>query len=171
MAKSYISIRNNHIHVCTHISINSTQHVRNTMHVHVITRPSSRLLYMGGSRGVHPLPAESALFEGHFSNQNFPQKRHSFIAQNQTIFPEKKCFFATRKDVESYSQMPGKRIISTSIFKFFWTPTPLGARRPFSEVAPPFQKSCIRLCNIWNHARTYKPCAFVNNPDRIPVEA
>jgi hypothetical protein len=44
--------------------------------------------------------------------KNFPQKRHSFIAQNQIFYPEKKCFFATRKDVESYSQMPGKRILA-----------------------------------------------------------
>jgi hypothetical protein len=40
------------------------------------------------------------------------QKRHSFIAQNQN-FPQKKhAFYATRKDVESYTQMPGKRILT-----------------------------------------------------------
>jgi hypothetical protein len=44
-------------------------------------------------------------------NLNFSQKSHSFIAQNQKFSPEKKpAFFATRKNVESYSQMPGKRI-------------------------------------------------------------
>jgi hypothetical protein len=42
-------------------------------------------------------------------NQNFPQKKHSFFAQNQKFPPEKNAFFATRK-TESYSQMPGKRI-------------------------------------------------------------
>jgi hypothetical protein len=76
---------------------------------------------------VHtPLPAASALFveECNFQclalcspekpfiaqNKNFPQKRHSFIAQNQTFSAEKNVFFATRKDMESYSQMRGKRI-------------------------------------------------------------
>jgi hypothetical protein len=55
--------------------------------------------------------AESALFgREQFSlvarnqNQNFPQKR-----QNQKFSSEKNAFFSTRKDVESYSQMPGKR--------------------------------------------------------------
>jgi hypothetical protein len=64
-------------------------------------------------------------------------------------------FFATRKDVESYSQMPGKRILALEFsnfsgFKFFWgrhrsfAPSALanGGLRPrrvcpFSEVAPP----------------------------------
>jgi hypothetical protein len=60
-----------------------------------------------------------------FSNQNFPhgtrslhknkispetQKRHSFIAQNQKFSPEKTLLFCNySKDVESYTQMPGKR--------------------------------------------------------------
>jgi hypothetical protein len=62
---------------------------------------------MGGSGGVgagsaHPLPAENALFVEDVcppvsietpkkasiaQNQNFPQKRHSFIAQNQQFSP------------------------------------------------------------------------------------
>jgi hypothetical protein len=39
-------------------------------------------------------------------------KRHSFIAQSHKFSPDKKCFFATRKDMESYSQIPGKRILA-----------------------------------------------------------
>jgi hypothetical protein len=82
-----------------------------------------------------PLPAESAPFcrSVQFSNQNFPQKthlfiaqnknfpqkRHSFIAQNKKFSPEKKMlFFATRNDVESYSQMPEKRILALEFSNF-----------------------------------------------------
>jgi hypothetical protein len=58
----------------------------------------------------------------------FSQKRHSFIAQNQKFSPEKTpCIFATRKDVESYSQMPGKRILALEFSNVC----------PFLEVAPP----------------------------------
>jgi hypothetical protein len=50
----------------------------------------------------------------HCTRPKFSQKRHSFIAQNKNMSPEKKLFFATtcRKDVESYFQMPGKRILA-----------------------------------------------------------
>jgi hypothetical protein len=37
--------------------------------------------------------------------------------------PEKKCFFATRKDMEFYSQMTGKRILALE-FSNFQTPDP-----------------------------------------------
>jgi hypothetical protein len=48
-----------------------------------------------------------------FQTKIFPRKgTHSFIAQNPIFSPEKKCFFATRKDVESYTQMPGKCILA-----------------------------------------------------------
>jgi hypothetical protein len=82
-----------------------------------------------------PLPAKSALFveECKFQTNNFPQKRHSFIAQNQNFPHEshlfiaqnpkfshnKVIFFANRKDVESYSQMPGKCILALEFSNFF----------------------------------------------------
>jgi hypothetical protein len=106
----------------------------------------------GRVQGVRtPLPTESALFcrRVQFSNQSFPQKRHSFIAQKQNFpqnprkgtrslhktknIPQKKtCFFATRKDVESYTQMPGKRILALE-FSIF---TALFAFHPTSYVSP-----------------------------------
>jgi hypothetical protein len=136
--------------------------------LHAFPQSCKTMCSMGGSRGRvqrvrAPLPAESALFCRRvlFSNQNFPQKRHSFIAQKPNFpqkirslvhctkpkfFPRKKpsCFFATRKDMESYIQMPGKRILALEFSNFSGEGPPkvlraFGARRvcPFSEVAPP----------------------------------
>jgi hypothetical protein len=86
-----------------------------------------------------------------FSNQNFPQKRHSFIAQNQN-FPQKKNYFlATRKDVESYTQIPGKHILALEFSNFSgpeMPPPPSSGLRAvcvvFQWLHPPFQKSWIR---------------------------
>jgi hypothetical protein len=107
------------------------------------------------SRENAPFPAKSALF---IDGCNFQcvspcsskhLKRHSFIAQNQKFFPDKKWFFATRKDVESYSQMPGKRILALE-----FSPARIFGRSlsgaapppavPFFRGWPPFQKSWIR---------------------------
>jgi hypothetical protein len=83
-----------------------------------------------GVQGVRtPLPAESALFpaesalfpaESALFCRIFPRKgTRSFIAQNQKFSPEKKyAFLATSKDVESYSQMPGKRILALEFSNF-----------------------------------------------------
>jgi hypothetical protein len=56
----------------------------------------------GGCRGCAPPSGRKCPFSGRkcpfcrrmqFSNQNFPQKRHLFIAQNQTFSPEKNLLF------------------------------------------------------------------------------
>jgi hypothetical protein len=73
----------------------------------------------------------------------FPRKGTRSLHKTK-IFLQKKSFFATRKNVESYSQMPGKRISALEISKS--RPRSVRPRRvcPFSEIAPPFQKSWIR---------------------------
>jgi hypothetical protein len=116
-----------------------------------------------GAGGAHSLPAESALFcrRVQFSNHNFPQKRHSFIAQKQNfpqkpskalvhctkpnIFPRKKnAFFATRKDVESYTQMPGKCILALE----------------FSNFSGEWRSSCVPF---------FRGCTRSRNPGSAPV--
>jgi hypothetical protein len=73
----------------------------------------------GGAGGETP---KKALV--HCTKQKFSAEKalQSLIAQNQ------KCFFATRKDVESYSQMPGKCILALE-FSNFLGEAPLGASR------------------------------------------
>jgi hypothetical protein len=90
---------------------------------------------MGVTAESAVFPAESALFVDECNFQCLSPvarntyKGHSFIAQNQN-FPQKKAlanctkpkifsrFFATRKDVESYSQMPGKRMLALEFSNF-----------------------------------------------------
>jgi hypothetical protein len=85
--------------------------------VSVITTP-----VMGGSRGkvqgvrTSPFRPKVPFFvEGcNFQTKILPRKGTRSLHNNK-IFPrnpEKPCFFATRKDVESYTQMSGKRILA-----------------------------------------------------------
>jgi hypothetical protein len=76
-----------------------------------------------GTGGAHPLPAESALFveECNYQNKIFPRKSARSLHKNK-FSPEKALLHCTilkfspeiRKDVEYYSQMPGKRILEFS---------------------------------------------------------
>jgi hypothetical protein len=82
-----------------------------------------RLRYMGGSRRVQgvstpfrpkvPFFVEECNFQTvHCPTPKFSPEKALVHCTKPKIFPRKKLFFATRKDVESYSQMPGKRILA-----------------------------------------------------------
>jgi hypothetical protein len=127
-----------------------------------------------------PLPTESALFcreECNFQTKICLRKGTRSLALHKTkIFPrkgtcsshktknfpqKKNAFLATRKDVESYTQMPGKRILVRYLnFQIFLRKAPqLGASRlrrspcvPFFRgCTPPFQKSWIRPWKSWRY--------------------
>jgi hypothetical protein len=49
----------------------------------------------------------------HYTKQKLSsEKALVHCTKPKQFSPDKKCFFATRKDVESYSQMPGKPILA-----------------------------------------------------------
>jgi hypothetical protein len=77
-----------------------------------------------------------------------PEKALVHCTKPKNVSRKKNPFFATRKDVESYSQMPGKRILALEISNVsgggtsrlrLLLPGAGGPRRvcPFSEVASP----------------------------------
>jgi hypothetical protein len=73
-----------------------------------------------GCRGTHPLSGrKNAIFNVCPLVARNTYKKALVHCTKPTIFSRKrKCFFATRKDVEYYSQMPGKRILALEFSNF-----------------------------------------------------
>jgi hypothetical protein len=62
-------------------------------------------------------PPEKALV--HCTKPKFSPEKALVHCIKPKIFSRKNAFFATRKDMESYSQMPGKRILLLALDQIF----------------------------------------------------